>query len=147
MVEFTLAAESSASADEVLAAAREFSRLRIDIWPNVSPRRYEVHASGETFAEVTEGALQGIFWERSRYEWPRPGSVHQTVIDSNVLAAGSTWEITATPNGNGCRIECDFRRAFTRTPKGWFAWAINRFAPQLVYGSDLRRFVAAVEEG
>jgi hypothetical protein len=145
MIEFTLTAHSSAPAEDVLAAARDFSRRRIEIWPNVSARRYEVHASGEMFAEVTEGALQGLFWERTRYEWPRPGRVHQTVLDSNVLRPGSTWEITAVPNGDGCQVECVFRHELTRTPKGRIGWAINRFASRPVYGFDLRRALAAIE--
>lgn len=145
MIEFTLAADSSASADDVLAAARDFSRRRILIWPNVSARRFEVHASGETFVEATEGAVRGVFWKRGRYEWAQPGSVHQTVLDSNVLRPGSTWEITAVPNGDGCHVECVFRREFTRSPKGRFAWALNRFASSPVYGSDLRRALAAIE--
>lgn len=145
MVEFTLAADSRAGAEDVLAAARDFSRRRIAIWPNVSARRFAVHASGETFVEVTEGALQGLLWERSRYEWPQPGSVRQTVLDSNVLRPGSTWEIAAVPNGEGCRVECVFRREFARSPKGWFGWAINRFASERVYGGDLRRALAAIE--
>ena len=145
MVEFTLAADSPASAQDVLAAARDFSRRRIAIWPNVSARRFAVHASGETYAEATEGALQGLFWERSRYEWPSPGSVHQTVLDSNVLRPGSTWEVTAVPNGEGCHVECVFRREFLRSPKGWFGWAVNRFASGPAYGRDLRRALAAIE--
>lgn len=146
MVEFTLTADSSAPAEDVLDAARDFSLHRIEIWPNVSARRYQVHAGGETFTEVTEGALQGIFWERTRYEWPRPGRVHQTVLDSNVLRPGSTWEITAVPDGDGCHVECVFRREFTRTPKGRIAWAINRFASRPTYGFDLRRALAAIEQ-
>lgn len=145
MVEFTLAADSSVPAEDVLAAARDFSRRSIALWPNVSARRFEVHASGETFVEATEGALQGLFWERSRYEWPQPGTVHQTVLDSNVLRPGSSWEITAVPNGDGCHVQCVFRREFTRSPKGWFGWAINRFASGPLYGSDLRRALAAIE--
>jgi len=145
MVEFRLTAESSARAADVLASARDFSPRRIDTWPNVSAKRYDVHAIGETYAEVTEGALQGLFWERSRYEWSRPGVVRQAVIDSNVLLPGSTWEISATPNGEGCHVECLFRRAFKRTPKGLFAWLLNRFASAPVYGWDLRRALAAIE--
>ena len=144
MVEFTLAVSSSAPAEDVLAAARDFSRRRIAVWPNVSARRFEVHASGDTFVEVTEAALQGLFWERTRYGWPQQGSVHQTVLDSNVLRPGSTWEITAVPDGEGCHVECVFRREFKRSPKGRFGWVINRYASGLVYGSDLRRALAAI---
>ena len=144
MVEFKLTDSSSSSAEAVIAASRNFSRRRIEIWPNVSARCYEVHAKGETFAEVTEAALQGFVWERSRYEWSTPDAVRQTVIDSNALAPGSTWEITATPNGDGCEVECVFRREFKRTPKGLFAWVVNRFAAR-VYGWDLRRALGAIE--
>lgn len=146
MVEFTLAADSRAPAEDVLAAARDFSRRRIAVWPNVSARRFEVHASGETFVEATEAALQGLFWERSRYEWPQPGSVQQTVLDSNVLRPGSSWKITAVPNGDGCHVECVFRREFTRSPKGCVGWAVNRFASGPLYGSDLRRALRAIEQ-
>ena len=145
MVEFTLAADTRAPAEDVLAAARDFSRRRIAVWPNVSARRFAVHARGETFVEATEGALQGVFWERSRYEWPRPGSVQQTVLASNVLRPGSTWQIAAVPNGDGCHVECVFRREFTRSPTGWFGWAANRFASGLLYGGDLRRVLARIE--
>lgn len=144
MVEFKLVGSSSASAEDVIAAAQDFSRRRIEVWPNVSSRRYEVHAKGETFTEVTEAALQGFVWERSRYEWSSPGTVRQTVIDSNVLAPGCTWEITATPNGSGCHVECVFRRTFKHTPGGLFAWAINRFGTRL-YDWDLRRALATIE--
>ena len=145
MVEFTLTADSSASAEDVLAAARDFTRRRIELWPNVSASRYEVHASGETFTEATEGAFKGIFWERSRYEWIEPDCVNQVVLDSNVLRPGSTWQITAVPNGDGCHVECAFRREFPRTPKGLFAWTINRFASEQVYGHDLHRLLHRVE--
>jgi hypothetical protein len=147
VVEFTHTAHSSASADAVLAGARDFTRRRIEIWPNVSPKRYEVHAEGETFAEVTEGALRGVFWERSRYEWGTDGSVHQTVLDSNVLAPGSTWELVATPNGDGCHVETAFRREFRRTPKGWFGRLVNSRAGRWLYGMDFRKMLANVEKG
>jgi len=144
-VEIRLRAESSAPAADVIAAARDFSERRIEIWPNVSARRYEVHADGERFAEVTEAAAQGVFWERSRYQWPRAGSVRQIVIDSNILLPGSTWEITATPDGDGCRVEAVFHRRFKRTLKGRFARLVNRRAGTHVYGYDLRRALAAIE--
>lgn len=144
MVEFKLVDSSSASAQAVIAGARDFSRRRIEVWPNVSARRYQIHATGETFAEVTEAALQGLFWERSRYQWSDHGAVRQTVIDSNVLAPGCTWEITATPNGNGSHVECHFRREFKRTPKGLLGWVLNRFGRRL-YGWDLRRAIATIE--
>ena len=32
-------------------------------------------------------------WERSRYDWSEADRIRQTVIDSNVLEPGSTWEL------------------------------------------------------
>lgn len=145
MLKIKLVSESSAPAADVLSSARDFSKRRIDVWPNVSAKGFEVHATGETFAEVTETALQGFLWERSRYEWSRPGSVRQTVLDSNALAPGSSWEITATPNGGGCHIDVVFLREFKRTPKGRLAKWVNRLAGNQLYGWDLRRALAVIE--
>jgi hypothetical protein len=145
MLEFNVAAESSASADQVLAAARDFTERRIAVWPNVIAKGYEVHATGETFAEVTEAALQGFLWERSRYEWSTPGAVRQTVLDSNALMPGSTWEITATPNGGGCHVEAVFRREFKRGAKGRFGYLVNRLAGRRLFTGDLRRALAGIE--
>ena len=146
MVEFTHTVHSSASAAAVLAAARDFSERRVEVWPNVSTKGYEVHASGETFAEVTETALAGLLWERSRYEWPGDEAVRQSVLDSNVLMPGSTWEIHATPNGDGCHVRTTFRREFRPGPKGRFGYLVNRFASRLYLG-DLRRALKEIEKG
>lgn len=145
MLNIKLAAESSAPAADVLASAREFSRRRTDVWANVSAKGFAVHASGETFAEVTEAALRGVIWERSRYEWSRPDSVRQTVLDSNALMPGSSWEITATPNGGGCHIDVVFLREFKDTPKERLAKWVNRLAGRRLYGWDLRRALAVIE--
>jgi hypothetical protein len=145
MVEIRIETNSSASAAEVLASARDFSDRRVEVWPNVSARRYEVHAAGETFAEVTEAALQGFLWERSRYEWADSDSVLQTVLDSNVLQPGSTWELRATPEGSGCRVQAVFLREFKRGPKGVFAYLVNKLAGRFVYLSDLRRALKVIE--
>jgi hypothetical protein len=145
MVQINLTAETGASAADVLAGARDFSRHRIDVWPNVSATGYEVHATGETFAEVTETALRGVLWERCRYEWPHSNSVRATVLDSNVLAPGSTWVLMATPNGGGCRVEAVFLRRFRRGPKGRVAKLLNRLAGRKLYGVDLRRALAVIE--
>jgi hypothetical protein len=146
MIEFTISTISTAPAEAVLAGARDFSPRRIDVWPNVSAKGYEVHAAGETFTEVTEAALQGFVWERSRYEWSDLAGVRQTVLDSNALRPGSTWELTVTPNGGGCYVEAVFRREFTRGPKGRFAFLVNRFGQRL-YLWDLRRALAEIERG
>ena len=59
-------AESSAPADRVLTAARDFSARRANLWRDVYVEHLEVHDSGETWADVTEGNPWpiGFVWER-----------------------------------------------------------------------------------
>lgn len=91
----------------VLRAARDFSPRRADLWPDVHVEYLQVHRTGENFAEVTEGNPWriGFVWERMRYDWSEPGVVRGTVIDSNLVKPGSTWEIRATPISGGSRVE------------------------------------------
>src|SRR5437764_5932229 len=62
----TVGAETSASPEQVLAAARDFSAHRAQIWPNVETKRLEVHERGDAWAEVTEGTMILGGLERSR---------------------------------------------------------------------------------
>ncbi len=139
-------AETAASPERVLEAARDFSERRAEIWPNVSIKHLEVHQSGDTFAEVTEGTFGGFVWERCRYDWSRPGSVTATVQDSNFLRPGSTWEIRATPHELGSRVEVTTIREYTRGPKGRIMGAVMRAVGKRVAGSDLRRALANIEK-
>jgi len=109
MLKITVNEHSSASPEEVLAlAGTDFSANRAQIWPNVTTRKLEVHERGEAYVDVTEGGtfIARYFWERSRYDWSEPGTVKSTVIDSNALAAGSTFELRVVPGqGGGCEVE------------------------------------------
>ena len=70
----------------------------------VRSKYLEVHETGDTFTDVTEGTfVVGRFWERNRYDWSEPGLVRATVIDSNVLKPGSTWEVGSRPRNGGWR--------------------------------------------
>jgi hypothetical protein len=96
----------------VLAALTDFSAERLTRWRNLDPGSYIVHALGETWADVTEGAsLAGGVWERSRYDWSQPGVVTSTLLDSNSFAPGSSWQyaIAATPSG-GSQVTCTIHR-------------------------------------
>ena len=100
--------ETQASPEQVLAAARDFSSRRADLWPDVHVEHLTVHDIGETFADVTEGNPWpiGYVWERLRYDWSSPGSVQGRVVDSNLFKPGSTWGIWATPEPDGrTRVE------------------------------------------
>ena len=104
-----MVASSSASAERVLEAARDFSPRRAALWRDVHTEHLTVHDRGETWADVTEGnpwPVLGLVWERLRYDWSQPGVVRGTVLDSNLFEPGSTWEIRATPNADGgSRVE------------------------------------------
>ena len=130
----------------MLAAATDLSEDRVKVWPNSKPQHFEVHAQGAGFAEVTEGFRPpfGRVWERSRYEWG-PGAIRQTVIDSNVLAPGSTWELKVSPSAGGSTVEMRLRREFRRSAKGRTASAINHLGGRRMWGWYLRKALAEVE--
>ena len=148
MLRITVSAETSVTPAQVLAlAGTDFSTDRAMIWPNVTEKRLEVHERGETYAEVTEGGtdIARFFWERSRYEWSEPGRVVQTVIDSNVLEPGSTWELRVAPHGAGSTVEMTLESRFRRGMAGQTAHALNRLGGKRLFGWMLRSALRAVE--
>jgi hypothetical protein len=139
--------ETQASPEQVLAAARDFSARRADLWPDVHVEHLTVHEQGETFADVTEGNPWpiGYVWERLRYDWSQPGAVKGTVVDSNIFKPGSTWELRATPANGGSRVEI----VAVRNLKGLKGRSLAPFFPlglarQSVAG-HLRHFLSKVE--
>jgi len=106
-VVFTL--ETDAAPERVIAAATDFSDRRPDLWPNISRRYWQVHASGEGWAECTEGSdVLGGVWVRARYDWTGV-RVAGTVLTSNVFASG-TWVLEVEPRpGGGSLVHADNR--------------------------------------
>lgn len=147
-LEVTVSAESSASPEQVLAAARDFSAHRAQIWPNVEAKRLEVHDRGDTWAEVTEDTMVlGVFWERCRYEWSEPTQITATVIESNVFKPGSSWQLQAAPRSDGGSVVAaavvrDYRNGF----KGTFARVVNHVGGRRLFGWFLRSALAAIEK-
>ncbi len=133
--------------DVVLAAARDFSDHRADLWPDVHLEHFVVHELGDTHAEVTEGNPWpiGLVWERLRYDWSTPGAVKGVVVDSNLFHPGSTWELHAAATADGSRVEIVADRRL-RPIRGWLTWP---FFPTGLAKQDvtahLRHFLAAVE--
>jgi hypothetical protein len=139
--------ETRATPEQVLEAARDFSMLRADVWPNVNLKYLQVHELGATSADVTEGMwFLGHLWERCRYDWSVPGAVTATVLDSNILRQDSTWRIEATPGADVTRVEATFVREYKGGLKGRFARAVFRVAGKQLAGWDLRRALATVEK-
>jgi hypothetical protein len=147
-LEVTVSAETSASPEQILAAARDLSAHRAQIWPNVEAKRLDVHDRGDTWAEVTEGTMVlGVFWERCRYDWSEPTRVTATVIESNVFKPGSSWQLQASPRSDGGSIVTttvlrDYRHGFKAT----FAKAVNHLGGTRLFGWFLRSALAAIEK-
>ena len=91
--------DSTASPEQVLEAARDFTDRRAELWRDVYIEHMTIHDRGETWVEVTEGNRWpiGLVWERLRYDWSEPDVLKSVVLESNIFKAGSTWEIRATP--------------------------------------------------
>jgi hypothetical protein len=136
-----LVAESSAPPDRVLAAARDFSDRRPELWPNID--RFEVHELGDDFADVTEGTnFLGDSWARERYDWSQPGMVRATTTDSNIFRRGS-WQITATPRDGGSHVEVINDREMKGLKGGVVGVAMRLGKPMLT--RQLKQFLSAVE--
>jgi hypothetical protein len=148
MVSVHVSAVTTAPPEAVLAAARDFSDERAKVWRNVRAGEIDVHDSGPAFAEVTERlAPARSFWERGRYDWSEAGCVRQTVVSSNVLEPGSTWELRATPHdGGGSDVEMSLQRVFLPTVRGRVGGALNHLGGHRGWASYLRKSLKAIEK-
>jgi hypothetical protein len=144
----TVEVHSTLPPERVLLAARDFSSRRFEVFPAVQKKYFIVHEVGTTFADVTEGTRAGpiVNWERCRYDWSKPGSVTATVTDTNIYSIPeSNWELKATPEGDGSRVEMIWTRGFNRRPKGrLFGWVFPRFGQKL-FGTYAREIIDNLE--
>jgi hypothetical protein len=131
-------AETALDPEQVLAAARDFSSRREEVFPAVSMDRMEVHGLEDTTADVTEGTSTGIGsnWERCDYDWSADGIITATVTDSNVYAVpGSSWKMTARANASGSEVEMVWDRTFQRGLRGrLFGTAFRLFGSRIFRG-------------
>lgn len=82
--------------DTIAAALTDFSSARAQAWPTIDAEHFEIHALGDTWAEVTEGTASA--WERARYEWdPTGDEVTITTLDSKAFGPGGGWVFKMTP--------------------------------------------------
>jgi hypothetical protein len=141
--------ETPVAPGRVLAAARDFSDRRAEVFPAVSVDRLVVHELGEASADATEGTAVGPLganWERCRYDWSQPGSVKAPVTDSNVYAIpGSSWEIKASPSVAGSRVEMIWARDFRRNPRGLLFGTMFRVFGKPIFNKYAREIIANIE--
>ena len=133
----------------VLAAARDFTDRRAEMWPDVNVEHLHIHEVGDTYIEVTEGNPWpiGHVWERLRYDWSDPQALRGTVIDSNLFKPGSTWELWATPDDGGCLVE--IRAIRHLRDRGWvlapFFLPIPGISAEATVRRHLQHFLASIE--
>jgi len=95
--------DADVPAEQMLAAATDFSERRPDLWPNISREFWQLHDRGSNWAEATEGSP--AVWARERYEWS-DNRVVGTTQDSNVWQPGGTWTLTVEPrNGRPTNVQ------------------------------------------
>lgn len=125
--------------DRVIAGVTDFSDRRLEIWPNISSRFYEVHEVAGMSAEVTEGSddFRGI-WARERYDWSRSGNVTATIVDSNIFQPGGRWEMAVEPRDGGSRVEINYHRQ-ARGFKGHLIGALVTVLGRVKLRRDLER--------
>ncbi|MFF4379826.1 hypothetical protein [Kitasatospora sp. NPDC001547] len=107
---------STLGTEDVLAVLTDFTPARAETWPTIDAEHFEVHALGDTWAEVTEGTAAA--WERAHYEW-KPGgdTVTVTTLDSKLFGPGGGWVFRMTPEGDGTLVDVRLTRQPT-TLKG-----------------------------
>lgn len=135
--------DTTASAQQVIGALTDFSDGRVALWPNIDRTYYKVHDVGRTYAEVTEGS-RGI-WERTRYDWSKPGTVRIEVQDSNAFRPGSWWMYTveSRPEG-GSHVHLEFDRR-ARNLRGLALSGLLTVAGKKIFGTFLRETLHRLE--
>ncbi|MDT5337951.1 MAG: hypothetical protein QOD90_3456 [Mycobacterium sp.] len=105
---------STLAAPELMAILTDFGPSRPEQWPTIDAAHFQVHALGDTWAEVTEGTASA--WERARYDWDtHRHRVTVTTLDSKVFGPGGGWTFQLTPLASGTRVDIEL----TRTPAGF----------------------------
>lgn len=92
----------AATPEQVLAALTDFGPGRQELFGNSSDDQLRVHARGDDYADVTEGA--GGVWERLHYDWSDPRRVVMTTTDSNLWGGESGHVYTLTPRPDGTTL-------------------------------------------
>jgi hypothetical protein len=120
---------SALSAPELMAVLTDFSAARPAAWPTIDADHYEIHAIGESWAEVTEGTAAA--WERARYDWnTQRHRVTVTTHDSKVFGPGGGWVFQLTPEPTGTRIDIELTRRPTTFARRVLAALLPLVAPR-----------------
>jgi hypothetical protein len=131
---------TSVPPDRFVAALTDFGPGRDEIFRNSHAK---VHESGDTWADVTEGASVG--WERLRYDWSQPNVVRLTTTDSNAWSTDSNWVYTLAPRADGgTDIDLVVARK-GRNARAWLGAGLMAVGGKSLVRGDLRRSIKAIE--
>jgi len=85
--------------EQYVAGLTDFGPGRSELFGNSADDDLQVHSTGATEADVTEGS--GGVWERLHYDWSDPDRVVAKTTDSNVFGgdSGHTYSFTRNPDG------------------------------------------------
>lgn len=145
MGKLTVSAEGAIAPQRFVDALVDFGPGRSRVWGNSSESLLEVHARGDTWAEVTEGSsAAGGIWQRYRYDWSTPGHVALEVLDGNAWGRGSSWTYDVTETPTGCRVQLTIVRNPTTT-KGRVLEPFLRLVGPMYFRRDLRRTLKRLE--
>jgi hypothetical protein len=135
VVRLTMA--STLTPTELIAVLTDFGPSRPNQWPTIDAAHFQVHAIGDTWAEVTEGTASA--WERARYDWDTErGRVTIATRESKVFGPGGGWIFQLTPVADHTRVDIEL----TRNPQGLKRKLLAALLP-IVAPSSLRKSFAA----
>jgi len=144
MAHVALDLDTSMPPQAIIGALTDFSEKRLNLWPNIDRKYYQVHELGQTTAEVTEGS-KGV-WERTQYDWSEPGVVRIEVKDSNAFRPGSYWVYSVEPRPQGgSQVHLEFQRD-PKNAKGMVLSALLTLFGKKIFGDFLRETLHRLEE-
>src|SRR6202043_318806 len=129
--------------EQYIAGLIDFGPDRSKLFGNSADEYLEVHHSGPSHADVTEGS-SGI-WERLHYDWSDPNHVVLTTTDSNIWggASGHTYNFTRRPDGK-TDIDVDVVRD-GKNLKGYFFAFVLKSVGRSVLEKAFENSVKALE--
>ena len=120
---------SKLTAPELMAVLTDFTPSRADVWPTIDADHFQVHAIGDTWAEVTEGTASA--WERARYDWDiQRHRVTVITHDSKVFGPGGGWLFQLAPEATGTRVDVELTRRPTTFTRRLLATLLPLVAPK-----------------
>ena len=100
---------TSASPEQVRRALTDFTDQRAQIWNRtLDAKKYELRASGDTWAVARESSPGSPFWVVARYDWSEPDVIRWTVEESSYGGGGGGIVRISPAAGGGSRLHVEW---------------------------------------